>query len=383
MTAPVSRPTAATALRAEILPVAALDPAAWDGLVARAAAPSPDYSRRMIEAHRAHGLAPAGLACLAVRDGPALLALLPFRFARVALRGRVATPFTSPYITATAPLVVDGPAHGPALAALAAGLGRVSAAWWWPLLPEEMPAGRGLHDALARAGWDVAPVSSFARPVLDRHPSHAAYLAAHPNKGRLKDLRRRQRRLAEAGAVRVERVGPSGNLAAAVAAFLALERGGWKGRAGTALASRPATAAFATALFRAGDGPVTARADLLRLDGAPIAASLSLVCGRTVFLLKTAYDEGQAAFAPGALLEAEIVRALHEDGEADRLDSVTRESRVLGDLYPGRTVIAEIAATAPGGPPAERLAATLRRNHALRQRAVLLRARLRRLLGRE
>ncbi|ACL60400.1 GNAT family N-acetyltransferase [Methylobacterium nodulans] len=381
MNAPVPS-RAAAALRAEIMPVASLDQEAWDALMARAAAPSPDYSRRMIEAHRAHGLAPSDLACLAVRDGAALLALLPFRFARLSLRGRLATPFTSPTITATAPLVAGGPAFAPALAALTDGLARVSPAWWWPLLPEEMPAGRGLLGAMAQAGWDVAPVSSFARPVLDRHASHAAYLAANPNKGRLKDLRRRRRRLDEAGAVSLESIGPEGDLAAATAAFLALERSGWKGRTGTALASRPATVAFAAALFRAGSGPVMARADLLRLDGIPIAASLALVCGRTVFLLKTAYDERHAAFAPGALLEAEIVRALHEGGEADRLDSVTRESRVLSDLYPARTAIAEIAATAPGGPSASGLAARLRRYHALRQRAVAVRTALRRMLGR-
>ncbi|WP_018261207.1 GNAT family N-acetyltransferase [Methylobacterium sp. WSM2598] len=381
MNAPFSPRGASASLAPEIVPAASLDPAAWDALVARAAAPSPDYGRRMIAAHLAHGLAPPDLACVVVRDGPALLALLPIRPARPMLR-RSAAPFTAPLITATAPLVAEGPAFAPALAALVAGLARVSDSWRWPLLPAGTPAGAGLLAAMAEAGWGVETVSRFARPVLDRFPDHAACLAAAPSRNRVKDLRRRRRRLDALGAVRVETVGPAGDLGAACAAFLALERAGWKGRVGTALASRPATAALAADLFGAGEGPVTARADLLRLDGVPIAASVALTCRRTVFLLKTAYDERYAAFAPGALLEAEIVRALHEGSEADRLDSATQDSRVLADLYPGRSEIVGFAASAPGGPPVAALAAALRRSGAWRARAAALRAWLRRAAAR-
>ncbi|MGY2049007.1 GNAT family N-acetyltransferase [Methylobacterium sp. JK268] len=380
MNAPVLA-RAGAALTAEIVPAAALDAAAWDDLVARAAAPSPDYGRRMIAAHLAHGQAPADLACCVVRHGPALLALLPLRRARLLLRP-VAAPFTAAAITATAPLVADGPALEPALAALVQGLARVSRAWRWPLLPAETPAGRGLLAALAAAGWSTATVARLDRPVLDRFPDHAAYLAALPGRSRLKDLRRRRRRLDDLGAVSFETIGPEGDLAGAVAAFLELERAGWKGRIGTALACRPATAAFAAELFGPGGGPVTARADLLRLDGLPVAASVSLVCRGTVFLLKAAYDERHAALAPGALLEAEIVRALHEERQAERLDSVTKENRVLADLYPGRTPILDLVAAAPGGPPAARLAADWAREAALRERAVAVRAVMRRAMGR-
>ncbi|KMO22670.1 hypothetical protein SQ03_00130 [Methylobacterium platani JCM 14648] len=342
-----------------------LEPAAWDALVARADRPSPDYSRRVLEAHRDHGLAPADLPCLTVRRGPDLLAVLPFRIARGPLGiGRVARPFASPYLTVTAPLVAGGPETGPALAALAAGLRTLGRPWWWPLLPVDDPAGSAFPAALARDGWSLAEVAGFARPVLDRRPSHDAFLGQHPHKGRIKDLRRRRRRLDEAGRVAIEAVGPDGDLARAVEDFLALERRGWKGRAGTALACRPGTAALARALFHPGDGPVTARADLLRLDGRVVAASLALVCGGTATLLKTAYDEELRALAPGVLLEAEIVRALHETRFADRLDSATLASAVLDDLYPERTRIAEIMVSPPGGPPADRLAGRARRQHA-------------------
>ncbi len=356
-------PTATLAPACEVTTLAALsrDSEAWDALVARADAPTPDYARRVMAAHRDHGLAPADLPCLAVRAGTDLLALLPFRIGRGPLGlGRIARPFASPYLTVTAPLVAAGPAGAPALAALVSGMRGLGAPWWWPLLPDSS----GLLPALARDGWGSAEVSSFLRPVLDRRASHDAFLAAHPHKGRLKDLRRRRRRLDEAGTVTFEAIGPDGDLAGAVAEFLALERSGWKGRAGTALACRPRTEGFAKALFRAGDGPVSARADLLRLDGRVIAASLALVCGGTATLLKTAYDEDLRALAPGVLLEAEIVRALHETRFADRLDSATLASAVLDDLYPERARIGEVVVSPPGGPPADRLAARALRQHA-------------------
>lgn len=260
-------PIVTVAPACEVTTLASLsrEPAAWDALVARADGPTPDYARRVLEAHRDHGLAPEDLPCLAVRAGSDLLALLPFRIGRGPLGlGWIARPFASPYLTVTAPLVVAGPEGAPALAALVAGMRGLGHPWWWPLLPAE---GSALRPALARDGWGTAEVAGFLRPVLDRRMSHDAFLREHPHKGRLKDLRRRRRRLDEAGAVTVEAVGPDGDLAGAVAEFLALERRGWKGRAGTALACRRQTENFAKTLFRAGDGSVTARADLCASTG--------------------------------------------------------------------------------------------------------------------
>ncbi|MEH3144883.1 MAG: GNAT family N-acetyltransferase [Methylobacterium frigidaeris] len=359
--------SSAAALRTEIVTAAALAarPPAWDDLSRRAAAPSPDYGRRMIEAHRAHGLAPADLACLAVWRGAELVALLPFR-PRPGPLG-VVSPFTSPYVTGTLPLVAEGPDRSGILNALVAGLARVGRAWWWPLLPERGPVGPGLLAAMEARGWRRVAVGVVSRPILRRRPSFEVFLAQHPRKSRLKDLRRRRRRLAEAGAVSVESIGPDGDLTGAVAEFLALERAGWKGRAGTALACRPDTAAFARMLFRPGSGPVTPRADLLRLDGETIAASLSLVGGGTATLLKTAYDEARSALAPGVMLEYEIARAVHATAFADTLDSATLDSPVLADLYPDREPVGEWVLAPPGTWPGPGLVASaVRWRHSVR-----------------
>ncbi|WP_375455666.1 GNAT family N-acetyltransferase [uncultured Methylobacterium sp.] len=328
------------------------EPGEWDDLFARARAPHPHYARHVVAAHRAAGLLPDDLRFVTVRRHGRLDAALPCRLRRdvSALGAFVAQPLLSPFVTATAPLVADGPDPDATFDALVAGLAAASGgrAWRWPLLPLDGHSGTGLAAAMDRAGWRRATVAAFERPVLDRRGTHDAFLAGHPHKARLKDLRRRARRLAEGGSVRFETATGGAGLERAVAAFLDLERAGWKGGAGTAMACRPEHAAFARAVFADTGGPVGARADILSLDGKPVAISLALTGGGTATLLKTAYDEAFRGSAPGLLLEAEIVRACHETGFGDRLDSAALAGSALESLYRERETIAEIIALPPG-----------------------------------
>ena len=72
--------------------------AAWDRLVERALAPTPFYTRPVVRAHAAHGIATAGLRVLVVRQGEELAALLPFRPAAAWLGfgRRASVAWTSP-----------------------------------------------------------------------------------------------------------------------------------------------------------------------------------------------------------------------------------------------------------------------------------------------
>ncbi|SEO57237.1 Acetyltransferase involved in cellulose biosynthesis, CelD/BcsL family [Methylobacterium sp. UNC300MFChir4.1] len=328
------------------------EPEAWDALVAAGAAAHPHFSRHVIEAHRTAGLLPAALRYVTVRAGDRLVGLLPYRGARdlTGLGGRVLRPFLSPYVTATAPVVADGPDRAAHALALVAGLEAASGGcpWRWPLLPTGEGAVPEMLAAMRARGWAIGTVAGFDRPVMDRRADHAAFLADHPGRARFKDLRRRARRLSETGTVAHACATGGSDLARLVAAFLDLERAGWKGQAGTAMACRPEGAALARALFTAVPGPVAVRADALTLDGRPVAVSLALVSGGTATLLKTAYDEDLRGHAPGLLLEAEIVRACHETGFADRLDSATLEGSALEGLYRDRVPVAEIIAVPPG-----------------------------------
>lgn len=330
---------------------AAPEAAAWDDLFAGSLAPHPHYARHVVEAHRIAGLLPVDLRFVTVRDGGRLAALMPFviRHDLSGLGGRVARPWLSPFVTATAPLIAAAPHRDTILEALVAGLERACGgrAWRWPLLPTGEGAAPGLLAAMRTRGWVLGEVAAFERPVLARAVNLDAYLAGHPNRGRFKDLRRRARRLSEAGTVALVSATGGSDLAALVEAFLALERAGWKGAAGTAMACRPETAALARALFTNATGPVGVRADALVLDGKPIAISLALVAGGTATLLKTAYDETFRSHAPGLLLEEAILRACHETAFADRLDSATLAGSALENLYRERTKVAEIIALPP------------------------------------
>ena len=331
----------------------AADRSDWDDLVGRALAPHPYYSAHVIEAHRANGLAPRNLAFVAVRREGSLEALLPYTLGLdiTGFGRRVAMPFRSPFTTATTPLLAAGAATAETLAALVEGLREASGGrcWRFPFLSVGSDVGQGLQQAMREAGWSVGTVAAFERPVLDRRPSHDAFAADHPHKSRLKDLRRRERRLAEAGTLSLDTATDGDDLAAGVEAFLTMEAAGWKGEAGTAFRSGPRTESFARGLFAPAPGPVTIRADTLSLDGRLLAISLALVAGRTAFLLKTTYDERRQAQAPGLVLEAAIVRSLHDTRFADRLDSATLPGSALESLYREREPIAEIVAVPPGG----------------------------------
>lgn len=344
--------TALRAVTSSIPDAATPDAAGWDALFETAAAPNSHISRHVMAAHEAAGLLPAGLRFITAWRGGRLVALLPCAPARdlSGLGGRVMRPFLSPFVTATAPLIADGPeraahAHDLVAALEAASGGRV---WRWPLLPTGEGAVPEMLAAMRTRGWAVGTVAAFDRPVMDRRVDHDAFLADHPNRSRFKDLRRRARRLAEIGTVAFESATGGADLARLVAAFLNLERAGWKGKAGTAMVCRPETQALACALFAEGPGPVSVRADALTLDGRPISVSLALVGGGTATLLKTAYDEDLRSHAPGLLLETEIVRACHATSFAERLDSATLDGSALESLYRDRTPIAEIIALPPG-----------------------------------
>ncbi|MDP4003150.1 GNAT family N-acetyltransferase [Methylobacterium sp. NEAU K] len=328
------------------------DPAAWDALFAEARAPHPHFGRHVVEAHRAAGLLPEALRYVTVRRRDRLVALLPFALRRdlTGLGGRIARPFLSPFVTATAPLVADDPERAATAQALVAGLEAAcdGGAWRWPLLPIAEGAVPEMLTAMHARGWTTGTVAAFERPILERRADQECFLAGHPNRSRFKDLRRRSRRLAETGTLAHVSAENGPDLGRLVAAFLRLERAGWKGEGGTAMACRPETAALAHALFAEAPGPIRVRADALTLDGRPIAVSLALLGGGTATLLKTAYDEKLRSYAPGLLLEAEIVRACHETGFAQRLDSATLEGSALESLYRERTSVVEIIALPPG-----------------------------------
>ena len=172
--------------------------------------------------------------------------------------------------------------------------------------------------------------------------SPEAYLEAAMSGKKRKELRRQFTRLSELGQVRFERRTDADGLEKWIEDFLALEHSGWKGSAGSALASHQAT----TQLFREALAGATAHNRLerltLTLDGDPLAMLVSFLSPPGAFSYKTAFDERFARFSPGVLLQREnlamldhtAVRWTDSCAAADHpmIDHIWRERRAIGRI---------------------------------------------------
>lgn len=177
------------------------------------------------------------------------------------------------------------------------------------------------HDAL---GDELARHNSRGGPaVLRRVVARSPYIEISGSfeefesslrAKRRKELRRQWRRLNEAGEVAVEVSDGRADLERTLAEGLELEASGWKGENGTAVASRPETAAFYTEIARWAAEQGWLRLCLLRLDGRPIAFNFGLAHDGALYALKGGFDEDFSRHAPGMLLDWQLVAHCHEHG---------------------------------------------------------------------
>jgi CelD/BcsL family acetyltransferase involved in cellulose biosynthesis len=126
------------------------------------------------------------------------------------------------------------------------------------------------------------------------------------------NLRRRRRKLEEKGRVQLERVEGGGNLERALEEGLALERSGWKGKGGTAIAQDEMTRGFYSELARAAADIGALALYSMRLNARPIAFHYALEYASRYLLLKPAYDESIKECSPGQLLMQEVLAACVE-----------------------------------------------------------------------
>ncbi|MBX3561939.1 MAG: GNAT family N-acetyltransferase [Sphingomonas sp.] len=219
-------------------------------------------------------------------------------------------------------------------------------------LVEDGPVHRGL--IAARPG--AATVHREARALLCSELSPAAYYEQAVRQKKRKEHRRLRARLAEQGALRAHILGDGRALHAWADAFLALERAGWKGRAGSALACAVDTEGFfRDALAGAWEA---GRLQFLRLDleGRPIAMLVNFLCAPGGFSFKTAFDEAYAHFSPGVLLQIENLGNLGRPDIA-WMDSCAAENHpMIEGLWRERRVLARVTVPLKG----TRRAATFR-----------------------
>jgi CelD/BcsL family acetyltransferase involved in cellulose biosynthesis len=128
----------------------------------------------------------------------------------------------------------------------------------------------------------------------------------------LRDLRRRERRLAEEGVPTYEIHTDRFDLDRLLEDCFRAEAASWKGDKGTAISSRSCTRSYYTDIggFAYSRGELMLA--LLRVDDRPVAMQFNIVCCGTVTVLKLGHDEQFDRFAPGKLLIRHVLRHCFE-----------------------------------------------------------------------
>lgn len=230
-----------------------------------------------------------------------------------------------------------------------------------PLMPLEGPSHTVLTEACRVTGSRLTAFERWQRPMLIPQGGDTAetYLRRALGSGYKKRMQQ-FRAIAKHGVVGFQR--RRGKAAReALESFLTLEAAGWKGKAGTAIASIPADAAYFRTLaerFAESDG---LQLDALTLDGAPIAMGLLVESAGTRHFLKIAHDETQSRHSPGrsltiAMLQADFAgmpATVFDSGAGDGVDAGTYvwgERRMMANVVIGlgrkRPALPEFAAGA-------------------------------------
>ena len=215
-------------------------------------------------------------------------------------------------------------------------------------LVEGGPVHRGLEAAAVARGRVCATVHREARALLESRLGSADYYEQTIRPKKRKEIRRLRTRLAELGEARARRLDSAGELAAWCDSFLALEKSGWKGEAGSALACDPRGETFfresVAGAWRAG------RLDFLRLDldGRAIAMLVNFLAPPGGFSFKTAFDEAYARFSPGVLIQLENLNVLDRE-DIQWMDScAAKDHPMIDGLWRGRRRIVRVTVRLAG-----------------------------------
>lgn len=293
------------------------DAPGWDALAARAAEPNPFAERWCAEP----GLAafdPRGRALVATLTVEGALAgIMPlapnWRYEQYPFPNL--SNWTHANAFCGAPLVAAGHEHAFWRELLGWADSNAGTALFLHLeaLPANGPLYAALRDVCAAENRPAAVVQRTERALLASDLSPQAYFDTSLSAKKRKELRRQLNRLSDEGEVRFERRDDADGLDRWAEDFLVLERNGWKGGEGSALACDPAKAQF----FRDALAGAAANARLERLsimlDGAPIAMLANFITPPGAYSFKTAYDERYARFSPGVLLQRENLDLLARD----------------------------------------------------------------------
>ena len=193
-------------------------------------------------------------------------------------------------------------------------------------------------------GGRGAIVHSEMRAFLESDLGPEAYFAKAVRQKKRKEIRRQRNRLAELGPIEARVLDDSAALDAWCDTYLAIEKAGWKGAAGSALACDGATERFFRAAVRAASD--AGRLQFLRLDvgGRTVAMLVNFLTPPGSFTFKTVFDEDYRRFSPGVQIQLENLANILTSDEIAWMDSCASEDHPMIDgLWTERRSIVRVS----------------------------------------
>lgn len=188
----------------------------------------------------------------------------------------------------------------------------------------------GLREAAASLGRRCDIVHRTRRAMLKSEQAPQDYWDANVRKKKRKELNRLANRLRELGEISYATLAPQDDAGPWIAAFLSLEKNGWKGKAGSALGCDPTLTKFLEIVAAGAHAAGKLDFHRLDLDGKPIAMLINFLSAPGGFSFKIAFDEDFARYSPGVLIERYNLRIL-ENRDIDWIDSCAAEHHSMID----------------------------------------------------
>jgi CelD/BcsL family acetyltransferase involved in cellulose biosynthesis len=321
--------------------------AEWTALAEIASEPNAFAEHWFVAASLPTMAAGRDIRLMEVRRGQKLIGLLPLEAHRgyARLPVRIVRNWSHDQMFLLTPLVAAGEETVFWTAILAA---LDQAGWAGNLLHlrglnEDGPVLRGL--AAARH-CEIAhrEVRAFLESDLDPE----VYYERAVRQKKRKELRRLRNRLAEQGPVAFRTLDHAAQVDEWCGLYLAMEKAGWKGAAGSALAGRPETDAFFRAAVRAAWD--SGKLQFLRLDVGErtIAMLVNFLSQPGSFSFKTVFDEAYARFSPGVLIQRENLEILGRPGIAWMDSCAAADHPMIDSLWTERRAIVRVSVPLKG-----------------------------------
>jgi CelD/BcsL family acetyltransferase involved in cellulose biosynthesis len=315
----------------------------WTALAAQASEPNAFAEHWFVAA--ALRTLPAGsdIRLIEARRGGRLIGLLPFEI----VRGYARLPV----------LVVQNWCHDQAFLGTPLVAAGEEAAFWEAAIDAlnaaDLPANlvhlwRMCEGAPVERALGAPAVHRRIRAFLQSDLAPATYYEQAVRQKKRKELRRLRNRLADLGKVETRTLDHRAELDAWCDAFLALEKAGWKGKEGTALACVPHGEAFFRHLLAAAWDEGRLQFRRLDVEGRPVAMLVNFLCPPGSFSFKTAFDEGFAHFSPGVLLQIDNLDILDRPDIAWMDSCAAQDHPMIDSLWTERRAIVRVTVPLKG-----------------------------------